>query len=62
MFTHVHWDQRGAGKTLRRNRKAGMPVSVDQMLDDLHGIIGHLQRKYQIDRIVVLGHCTSLCA
>lgn len=56
MFTHVHWDQRGAGKTLRRNKKIGMPETVDQMLDDLHGIIGHLQRKYQIDKIVILGH------
>lgn len=56
MFTHVHWDQRGAGKTLRRNKKIGMPESVEQMLDDLHGIIGHLQRKYQIDKVVILGH------
>lgn len=56
MFTHVHWDQRGAGKTLRRNKKIGMPESVEQMLDDLHGIIEHLQRKYQIDKVVVLGH------
>lgn len=56
MFTHVHWDQRGAGKTLRRNKKAGMPETVEQMLDDLHGIIGHLQRKYQVEKIVLLGH------
>lgn len=56
MFTHVHWDQRGAGKTLRRNKKNGMPETVEQMLDDLHGIIGHLKRKYQADRIVLLGH------
>lgn len=56
MFTHVHWDQRGAGKTLRRNKKIGMPETVDQMLDDLHGVIGYLQRKYQIDKVVILGH------
>ncbi len=56
MFTHVHWDQRGAGKTLRRNKKKGMPETVEQMLDDLHGIIGHLQQKYQIHKVVVLGH------
>lgn len=55
LFTHVHWDQRGAGKTLRRNKKA-WPESVDQMLDDLHGIIGYLQRKYQTEKIVLLGH------
>lgn len=56
MFTHVHWDQRGAGKTLRRNKDIGMPESVEQMLDDLHGIIGHLQQKYQINKVVLLGH------
>lgn len=56
MFTHVHWDQRGAGKTLCRNKKNGLPETVDQMLSDLHGIIGHLQRKYQIDKVVILGH------
>ena len=39
LFTHVHWDQRGAGKTLRRNKKNGLPETMDQMLDDLHGII-----------------------
>lgn len=56
LFTHVHWDQRGAGKTLRRNKKLGMPETVEQMLDDLHGIIGHLQQKYQIEKVVLLGH------
>ena len=56
MFTHVHWDQRGAGKTLRRNKKKGMPESVEQMLDDLHGIVKHLQTKYQVGKITILGH------
>lgn len=56
LFTHVHWDQRGAGKTLRRNRKNGLPQSVEQMLEDLHGIVGYLRQKYGADRIVLLGH------
>lgn len=56
MFTHVHWDQRGAGKTLRRNKRVGMPETVDQMLEDLHGIIKHLQRKYKVEKVVILGH------
>lgn len=55
-FTHVHWDQRGAGKTLRRNGKRGIPESMDQMLDDLHGIVSYLQRKYEADKVVLLGH------
>lgn len=56
LFTHVHWDQRGAGKTLRRNGKRGLPQTVDQMLDDLHGVVAHLQRVYQADKVVLLGH------
>ena len=56
MFTHVHWDQRGAGKTLRRNGRRGRPESMEQMLADLHGVIGHLRRKYQTERVVLLGH------
>ena len=56
LFTHVHWDQRGAGKTLRRNKKTGMPENVDQMLEDLHGIVKHLQQKYREEKIVILGH------
>ena len=56
LFTHVHWDQRGAGKTLRRNSRDDWPNTVDQMLDDLHGILGHLRRKYRTDKIALLGH------
>lgn len=56
LFTHVHWDQRGAGKTLRRNKGAGLPESVEQMLEDLHGVVGYLRRKYQVERVVLLGH------
>lgn len=56
LFTHVHWDQRGAGKTLRRNGKACLPESVDQMLCDLHGIILHLRQKFEVDKVVLLGH------
>ena len=56
MFTHVHWDQRGAGKTLRRNGRRDRPESMEQMLADLHGVIGHLRRKYQTERVVLLGH------
>ena len=56
MFTHVHWDQRGAGKTLRRNKNRGMPETVEQMLDDLHGVVLYLRHKYQVEKIVILGH------
>lgn len=56
MFTHVHWDQRGAGKTLRRNKNSDFPENAKQMLDDLHGIIKYIQCKYQTQKIVLVGH------
>lgn len=56
LFTQVHWDQRGAGKTLRHSKKSGNPAALEQMTDDLHCIAEHLLRKYQIDKIVILGH------
>ncbi|WP_312442299.1 alpha/beta fold hydrolase [Lacrimispora sp.] len=56
MFTHVQWDQRGAGKTLQRNKGKNNPESISQMIEDLHGIVQHLKQKYQTDKIVLLGH------
>ena len=56
LFTQVHWDQRGAGMTLARNGRAAHPQSIDQMVGDLHGIVGHLKRRYAVDKLVILGH------
>lgn len=56
MFTQVHWDQRGAGITLARNGHAAYPRSIDQMVDDLHGIVEHLKRRYSIEKLAILGH------
>ncbi|MDD3340379.1 MAG: alpha/beta hydrolase [Lachnospiraceae bacterium] len=56
MFTHIHWDQRGAGKTLQRNKGKNNPESISQMIDDLHGVVQHLKQKYQTEKIVLLGH------
>lgn len=56
MFTHVQWDQRGAGKTLQRNKGKNNPESISQMIDDLHGVVQHLKQKYQTKKIVLLGH------
>lgn len=56
LFTQVHWDQRGAGRTLIKNGKDGFPKSVKQMMSDLHGVVTYLKRHYQTDKIVLLGH------
>ncbi len=56
LCTQVHYDQRGAGKTLRRNKKAANPMSIDQLVMDLHGVVEHIKQYYHKEKIVILGH------
>ncbi|MFF2176255.1 alpha/beta fold hydrolase [Lysinibacillus sp. NPDC058147] len=53
IFTIVHWDQRGAGKTLTKN--PDKYPTIDVMLEDLYGIIQFLKQKYNKEKIVLLG-------
>lgn len=53
IFTIVHWDQRGAGKTLTKN--PDKYPTIDVMLEDLYGIIQYLKKKYNKEKIVLLG-------
>ncbi|MGE7632557.1 alpha/beta fold hydrolase [Bacillus paramycoides] len=53
IFTIVHWDQRGAGKTFIKNRDKY--PTIDSMVKDLYEIIQYLKRKYNKERIVLLG-------
>ncbi|BAE81812.1 alpha/beta fold hydrolase [Desulfitobacterium hafniense] len=56
LFTVVHWDQRGAGKTLTKNKKnVGYPT-VDELLVDTLEVVRYLKKKYGKDKIVILGH------
>jgi pimeloyl-ACP methyl ester carboxylesterase len=50
----VHWDQRGAGKTLTRNPDE-LPT-VELMLQDLFEVVQYLKRKYNKKKIVIFGH------
>ncbi len=56
IVTQVHWDQRGAGKTLARNKQNGLPQSIEQMVEDLHQVVGHLQKVYHTQKVILLGH------
>ncbi len=56
LFSVVHWDQRGAGKTLTKSKRNNNYPSVDELLDDLFEIVNYLKKKYNKDKIVVLGH------
>lgn len=54
IYTVVHWDQRGAGKTLTRNPHS-LPT-IELMLQDLAEVIQYLKKEYHKEKIVLLGH------
>lgn len=54
IYTVVHWDQRGAGKTLTRNSDK-LPT-VELMLQDLFEVVQYLKKKYNKKKIVLFGH------
>jgi len=55
-YTVVHWDQRGAGKTLSKNPSKDHYPTLDLHLEDLLGIVTYLKKKYNKDKIALLGH------
>lgn len=55
LVTVVYWDQRGAGKTLTKDKKKTYP-SVDELLDDLLKIVQYLKKRYHKEKIAILGH------
>jgi len=54
IFTVIHWDQRGAGKTLTNN--PDKYPTIELMLSDLFKIIQYLKKKYNKQKIIILGH------
>ncbi|MGD9560266.1 MAG: alpha/beta hydrolase [Oscillospiraceae bacterium] len=57
LFTVVHWDQRGAGKTRQRNRHMKQaPPTMAQMMDDLFEVVQLVKAAYRVPRVVLLGH------
>jgi pimeloyl-ACP methyl ester carboxylesterase len=54
-FTVVQWDHRGAGKTLRRNGKAGSgEMTFDCRVDDAVEVIEFLRRHLGVDKVILL--------
>lgn len=57
MFTVVHWDQRGCGKTLTRNPQFHTyPISFDVLQSDIGEIVQYLKTRYNAPKIVIMGH------
>jgi len=54
-FTVVQWDHRGAGKTLRRNGKAGSgELTFDRRVTDAVELIEFLRRHLGVDKVILL--------
>jgi pimeloyl-ACP methyl ester carboxylesterase len=54
-FTVVHWDRRGAGKTLGRNGKAGCgELTFDRMVADGIEVTEFLRRHLRKDKVILL--------
>jgi pimeloyl-ACP methyl ester carboxylesterase len=54
-FTVIQWDHRGAGKTLRRNGKAGSgEMTFDRRVADAIELVEFLRRYLGVDKVVVL--------
>lgn len=53
-YNIVYYDQRGAGKTYLRNKKA--KPDTEMLKNDLLEIVLYLKKKYQKEKIGILGH------
>jgi pimeloyl-ACP methyl ester carboxylesterase len=56
VYTAVYYDQRGTGKTLRKNPTDGEDVTFETLFKDLAETVQYLKRKYQKDKIIIQGH------
>lgn len=54
LFTVVHLDQRGAGKTFTKNPTAA--PTMELQLQDIHETILYLKERYQKEKIILVGH------
>lgn len=57
-FTVVHWDQRGAGKTLDENdpESAADSLYIARYVEDVIEAAEHVRERYGKDKVVLLGH------
>jgi pimeloyl-ACP methyl ester carboxylesterase len=56
-FTVVQWDQRGAGRTLRKTGpKVAPTITVDRIVQDGVELAEHLRKRLGKDKVVLVGH------
>ena len=56
-FTVVQWDERGAGRTLRKNGPGIAPtITIDRMVQDGIALAEYLRKHLRKEKIILLGH------
>jgi Predicted hydrolases or acyltransferases (alpha/beta hydrolase superfamily) len=55
-ITSVFYDQRGAGKTLRKNPTNGKDITPSQLIADLVETVEYIKKKYCKKKIILSGH------
>jgi pimeloyl-ACP methyl ester carboxylesterase len=57
-FTVVNWDQRGAGKTFGETNpdSIGDTIHIARYVDDAVEVAEHVKRRYQKDKLILMGH------
>ena len=55
VYTVVHYDQRGAGKTLKANKNIEKPT-FEMLIEDALEIIKYVKKKYNKEKITLFGH------
>jgi len=51
----VFYDQRGAGRTQKKNKSKPEDLTIENLICDLKQTIGYIKEKYKTDRIILLG-------
>lgn len=54
-FTMVWWEQRGSGMSYRPSAPQAL-ITVDQLIDDALALSDHLRRRFDQERIYLMGH------
>ncbi|MCL1870343.1 MAG: alpha/beta hydrolase [Promicromonosporaceae bacterium] len=52
----VYYDQRATGKTQLKSKTTAADLSWDLLLEDLRQTVAYLKRRYDTDRIILVGH------
>ena len=51
----VYYDQRGAGRIQKKNKTKPEDLTIDILIADLKQVIIYIKKKYQTDRIILMG-------